>query len=191
MKLFGLDVTKIILAFLVTFGILTGGRIAAYHVQVERPLESFLREHPDVVDWRLVRGGSAGLEVRVRLREVGDIQATYMDLCDGLARAAGRMPVLVIQDGRTRELSATYRRMRFAVEEAIARGTFQEMAKAIDSEAKEAGLDRWGVYVDSGNVYLQLHKGGHYLYEVIPRHEPSTSPDDAAGLGSRVRATLW
>lgn len=191
MKLFGLDVTKIILAFLVTFGILTGGRIAAYHVQVKRPLEAFLRERPDVVDWRLVRGGeSAGLEVRVRLREVGDIQATYLDLCEGLARATGRTPALVIEDARTRELSATYRRMRLAVEEAIARGTFREMAKAIDSQAQEAGLDRWGVYVDSRNVYLQLHKGGHYLYEVIPRQEPLTSRGDA-GLGSRVRATLW
>lgn len=191
MKLFGLDARKIIAAFLVTFGILTGGRIAAYHIQVERPLEAFLQERSDVAAWELLRGsGSAALEVRVKLREVRDIQATYLDLREGIARATGRTPGLVIEDTRTGELADTYQRMRLSVEEAIARGTFREMAKAIDSQAREAGLDGWGVYVDSRNVYLQLHRGGHYLYEVIPRRGTSAVRDEAAP-GVPVGAALW
>lgn len=190
MKVFGFDVTKVILAFLVTFGVLTGGRIAAYHVQVERPLEAFLRQRPDVVNWSLVRGASSTPEVHVRLREVGDIQAAYLGLREGLVQATGRSPVIVIEDARTQELVGAYRRMRLAVEEAVARGTFQEMARSIDSEARQARLDRWGVYVDSSHVYLQLHKGGRYLYEVIPRQERAAPPGDESA-GSRVRATLW
>lgn len=190
MKVFGLDVTKIILAFLATFGILTGGRIAAYHVQVERPLEAFLSERSDVAEYRLAKGVSEGPEVHVQLRDVANIQAAYVDLYTGLARVTGKAPSLVIEDARTGELSAVYQRMRLAIEEGMARGTFQEMARAIDSRARGAHLDRWGVYVDSGNVYLQLHKRGRFLYEVIPRQARPLSQDDAAS-GSAARASLW
>ncbi len=55
------------------------------------------------------------------------------------------------------------------------------MSQAIDEEAKQADLDRWGgVDVDSYYVYVQLHKGENYLYEIIPRgarreqHSPIT-----------------
>ncbi|MGE5593845.1 MAG: hypothetical protein ACM3X3_09230 [Betaproteobacteria bacterium] len=192
MKVFGLDIRKVIVAFLVTFAVLTGGRIAAYHVQVERPMEAFLQRRADVAAWQLLPGGgsASGLEVRVKLREVRDLQAAYLQIRDGIARATGRTPCLIIEDTRTAQLSDTYRRMRFAVEEAIARGTFRDMAEAVDALAAEARLDRWNVDVDSRNVYLQLHEGGHYLYEVIPRQD-ATAPSGEAGADKHAASAPW
>ena len=48
------------------------------------------------------------------------------------------------------------------------------MVQAIDETAKEAVLDRWTVGVDSNYVYVQLHLGEHYLYEIIPRSKTET-----------------
>ncbi|MCR4403278.1 MAG: hypothetical protein NUW12_10995 [Firmicutes bacterium] len=189
MKLFGLDARKIAAAFFVTLAVLTGGRIAAYHIQVERPLEALLEGRSDVAAWRLVKSdGPTDVEVRVVLRDVRNIQTTLLDLGEdiaGMTRGAFR---LVVEDTRNAELTETYQRMRLAVEEAIARGTFREMAQEIESQAIEAGLDRCGVYVDSQNVYLQLHKGERYLYEVIPRRKASALPDDTASSLSGVSA---
>jgi len=178
-KVFGLDVRRVTVAFFLTFGILAGGRIAAYHVQVERPLEAFLSQRADVLEYRLVKTTPA-LEVHVRLANTRDIQSTYTHLCTGLARASGKAPWrLMVWDARTDELTGVYQRMRLAIEEGISRGTFREMANAIDEEAVGAHLDRWGVYVDSRYVYVQLHKGERYLYEVIPRQGRLPTAGDA------------
>lgn len=192
MKVFGLDIRKVIVAFLVTFAILTGGRIAAYHVQVERPMEAFLRSRADVAAWQIMpaTGSASDLEVRVKLKDVRDLQAAYLQIQDGITRATGRVSRLIIEDTRTGQLSDAYRRMRFAVEEAMARGTFRDMAKAIDALAAEAGLERWNVYVDSRNVYLQLHEGAHYLYEVIPRKD-ATASGGVVGGDQRAASVPW
>lgn len=190
MKVFGLDARIVAMSFLLTFGVLAGGRIAAYHVQVERPLEAFLSQRADVLEYSLVKT-APGLEIHVRLADVRDIQSTYVHLAAGLARAGGKAPAkLVIGDARTGELTRVYQRMRLAVEEAISRGTFREMARTIDEEATRAHLDRWGVYVDSGYVYVQLHKGARYLYEVIPR-QGRVSPTDDASASSPPRSGIW
>lgn len=179
MKAFGFDVRRVAVTFLLTSGLLAGGRIAAYHVQVERPVKAYLSECADVLGYSLV-GTSSGPEIHVRLADVRDIQFAYRHLAAGLAQAAGKTRFqVVLEDARTGELADVYQHMRLSVEEAISRGTFREMATAIDAEASAARLDRWGVYVDSGHVYVQLHKGGRYLYDVIPRQGDSAAANDA------------
>jgi hypothetical protein len=78
--------------------------------------------------------------------------------------------------------------MRIHIEEALATGSFYAMAQAIDEEAKEAGLDRWSVGVDSEYVYVQLHKGESYLYEIIPRRAQAEQrpPVTVSGLQSTL-----
>ncbi len=169
MKAFGFDLRRVAAAFIVTFCALAGGRTAAYHLQVERPVAAYLAGQPDVVEYRLARDASR-LEVAVRLADVRDVQSAYERLEAGLAEAARGTEVrLALEDARTEELASVYRRIRLCIEEAISRGTFRDMAAAVDSEAERAGLDRWGVYVDSSRVYVQLHMGASYLYDVIPR----------------------
>ncbi len=180
MKAFGLDVKTIALSFCVVLAILTGGRVAAYHVQVERPLVAFLSQRPEVLEHSLTRT-PPGVEIRVRLADVPNLQSAYAGLRSGLARAAGSTPWrLVLGDARSGELERVHRRVRLAIEEAVSRGTFREMAACIDELAGAAGLDRWDVYVDSRYVYVQLHKDGRYLYDVVPRPGVSAPQDDGA-----------
>ncbi len=87
-----------------------------------------------------------------------------------MLEAAGSAKIL-LSDNRSPELQALLEKTRFSIEEGIAKGNFTEMEKAIDSAAKEAKLDRYGIFMDAEAVYLQFHKGDNYLYQVFPRQQ--------------------
>lgn len=121
------------------------------------------------MDYTISRQKDA-LCVSVELGDVEDIQSEYARLWKGIAGATQRIPTaLDIIDRRDQELEEVFRRMRIHIEEALSTGSFSAMSQAIEEEGREAGLDRWGVGVDSDYVYVQLHKGESYLYEIIPR----------------------
>lgn len=169
MQLLGLDIRRILIVFIITILVLYGGKAASYSLQVRRPLHEFFTQQAEVMDYTVWQNAN-GLCVRVALDDVQDIQSQYAQLRAGILEATGRTPaVLSVTDRRDHGLEETFRSMRIHIEEALVRGSFYAMSQAIDEEAKEAGLDRWSVGVDSGYVYVQLHKGESYLYEIIPR----------------------
>jgi hypothetical protein len=180
LQLSGLDIKRIIIVFIVTLLVLYGGRAASYSLQVRRPLHEFFTQQTEVIDYS-VQQGREGICVRV---ELDDAQ-----LWAGIAEVTGRIPaVLDVTDRRNHGLEETFRSMRIHIEEALATGSFYAMAQAIDEEAKEAGLDRWSVGVDSDYVYVQLHKGESYLYEIIPRRAQAEQrpPVTVSGLQSTL-----
>jgi len=169
LQLLGLDIKRILIVFIITVLILYGGKAASYSLQVRRPLHQFFTQQAEVMDYTVWQSAS-GLCVSVALDDVQDIQSQYAQLWAGILEATGRTPAaLNVTDRRDHGLEETFRSMRIHIEEALVRGSFYVMSQAIDEEAKEAGLDRWSVGVDSGYVYVQLHKGESYLYEIIPR----------------------
>ncbi len=180
MQLLGLDIRRIAIVFIITVVALYGVRTANYSLKVRRPLHQFFTQQAEVMDYTFSECAE-GLCVSVDLDNVQDIQSEYAQLWAGIEEATGRMPaVLNVTDRRDKGLEETFRCMRIHVEEALARGSFYAMSQAIDEQAKEAGLERWSVGVDGDYVYVQLHKGESYLYEVIPRgtrskeHSPMT-----------------
>lgn len=188
LQLSGLDIKRIIIVFIVTLLVLYGGRAASYSLQVRRPLHEFFTQQTEVIDYS-VQQGREGICVRVELDDVQDIQSQYAQLWAGIAEVTGRIPaVLDVTDRRNHGLEETFRSMRIHIEEALATGSFYAMAQAIDEEAKEAGLDRWSVGVDSDYVYVQLHKGESYLYEIIPRRAQAEQrpPVTVSGLQSTL-----
>jgi hypothetical protein len=173
LQLLGLDIKRIAIVFIITLVALYGGRAASYSMKVRRPLHQFFTQQAGVLDYT-VSECAEGLCVSVDLGNVQDIQSEYAQLWAGIEEATGRTPAaLTVTDRRGNGLEETFRSMRIHIEEALARGSFYAMSLAIDEEAKEAELDRWNVGVDGDYVYVQLHKGDYYLYEVIPRGRAS------------------
>jgi hypothetical protein len=186
LQLLGLDIRRIIIAFIITLLILYGGKAASYSLQVKRPLHQFFTQQTEVIDYTVCQGAD-GLCVSVTLDNCQDIQSQYAQLRAGILEATGRIPaVLNVTDKRDRTLEETFRSMRIHIEEGLVKGSFYAMSQAIDEKAKEAELDRWNVGVDSEYVYVQLHKGESYLYEIIPRgtHREQHSPIALSNLQS-------
>ncbi len=188
MQLFKLDIKRTALVFIVTLLVLYGGKAASYSLQVRKPLDEFFSQQAEVINYT-VGQCKDGLCVSVELGDVEDIQSQYVQLWAGIAEATGRIPgSLSIVDRRNRELEGTFRHMRIHIEEALCRGSFYTMSQAIAEKAEEAGLDRWDVGVDSDYIYVQLHKGGSYLYEIIPRETGARQHSSAtlSNLQSRL-----
>ncbi len=174
LQLFGLDIKRIIVVFVIALLLLYGGSAASYSLQVKRPLHEFFTGQAGVIDYSVGKTGG-GLYVQVELDNTEDIQSLYAHLSAGITEATGRhVAVLDVIDNRNDELEDTFRTMRIYIEEALVTGGFHAMVQAIDETAKEAVLDRWTVGVDSNYVYVQLHLGEHYLYEIIPRSKTET-----------------
>ena len=188
MQLFKLDIKRTIIVFIVTLIVLYGGKAASYSLQVRKPLDAFFLRQAEVLDYT-VEQCKGGLCVNVELDDVEDIQSQYAQLWSGIVEATGRSPQsLGVVDRRNRELEDIFRNMRIHIEEALCKGSFYAMSQAIDEKAEEARLDRWSVGVDSDYVYVQLHKGENYLYEIIPRKQEPEQHSTASLYNLPVQA---
>jgi hypothetical protein len=36
---------------------------------------------------------------------------------------------------------------------------------------KNSGADSWRISIDAENIYLEMHQGSNYLYEIVPREQ--------------------
>jgi len=153
----------IVLVALVTLGVLTGVQFGWKKFMLDGPVKVKLSTVQGVSGVSLDQEKTKGI-IEVMLTDVPNLKETAQSVLE----AAGGSKVKLL-DKRTPELLAVMEKTRFDIEEAMMRGNFTAMEKAIDGAAKSAKLDRYGVYMDSDNIYLQLHKGENYLYQIFPR----------------------
>ncbi|WP_258360454.1 hypothetical protein [Moorella sulfitireducens (nom. illeg.)] len=168
----------ILLAALLTLGLLSGGQWVYRHYSQEKPLAATLKANPAVQEVTVTRAAE-DLEVKVTLGPGADLPQAYRQVQEAVGKLYGREQVeLVIQDHRSPYLEGLWRQCQFAVYEAAARGNFTQMAATVEELARRSGIDRYAVDVDTDFIYLQFSQGQDYLYQVIPR-----SNDVARGEG--------
>ncbi len=172
-------------SFLVAATVITGAHFAWRTGAVQRPLESALLQVPGVESVE-VRGKRGTQIITVTLGPVPDLAATYQSVVatieDSLPRDDYRLEVL---DRRDPVLDEIYHRLHFSLMEAAQRGTFSAMADTVARETDRAGLDLARVSVDHHRIYLQLHLGEAYRYDVVPRL--NTDAGAQGGWFSRTR----
>lgn len=175
MRFHGLNPVILVLAFILAFGALVAGNFIIHRAQVTGPLERFLRGEPAVKSYRIESvgpgfGRGGGVILHVTLARVDDLKKAYTDLEAGVKRISGERPVLIdLSDKRDKELCDLYYRVHFSVFEAIETGSFERMARVIESEARAFGCTDARAFVDLERVYIALYKGDHYLYEIVGR----------------------
>lgn len=195
-KIKGLDISIIVLAFALTFTLLVAASNLNYMVKVDRPLRGFLEANPHVADYKISETGGK-IDISVKLKEGEDLGAAYRDLMDGLqAISGGRSVELSIADNRDALLMNVYHEMHFAIEEAIMQGDFTMMNARLTATAERHGIQKFGVSVDRDNVYVQLEKDGHHLYQVVPRYSylapaRQSGPPVGASPGQKGGSSLW
>lgn len=159
----------IALSSVIAFGALYGANLWLVNRTVTKPLDRALRQVPGVTDVRVVED-SGKLLVDIKLGVVQDLKATYSQLSRQARDLSGRKKYeIVIEDKRDARLEEAYYQIHFDLQQAIATGCFSQMAEAIGRKAISLGLDRYRVFVDASNIYVQLHSGASYLYEIVPR----------------------
>ncbi|MFZ5897738.1 MAG: hypothetical protein ACOYU7_00880 [Bacillota bacterium] len=179
MQWFGLKINIVILTFILGLAVLLGGNFLYDKYGSNQSLRQDLSENEYVESFKLEDQGAFVL-VTVRMKPSDNFMKVYQalerDIEIGLN---GRPHQLVIEDTRDRTLSDVLYKSQYSIHQAIAQGSFPEMARVIEENAR--GADAVArVFVDNKYVYVQLEgRNGSYLLEVIPR---GTVNSDNKGL---------
>lgn len=172
-----------VLTLLAALAVLFGGYFVYHQLGLDRPLVKALKADP-AVNAVNITDGTQGRQIELGLKPVDDLQTVYDRLEQTTERyLKGDTFALKITDRRDAMLQQTYDRMNFLVEEAIARGNYEDMYTGLQQQATAAGLDVFKVYVGQNEVFLQLGKGADYLYAVVPRGPAATASADVGGAG--------
>ena len=156
----------VLLAFLVTIGVLFGGQKLADKLRVDQPLKREILAIKGIKDFR-VEPQKDGLRVDLQMKAVPNLQ-TVLDLVAQRVKFYYDKPVLAfkIKDHPNNRLEAARYRLSFYLEEAIASGHYIQLEAALhnyrDLKTK--------VYLSQDFIYLQYEDGASYLYQALPRN---------------------
>lgn len=172
----------IVAILLVVLGLLFGGQWLYTKYLLERPVVDAL-DLPEVESTKYAEDTNT---VTVKLKEVKNLQKTYLEIQNRLQsnktnRNAGNLRIIIV-DNRSPLLEEAFYQSQFAVHQAIMQGDFIAMHESIRDIASNFELDRHAVFIDSNRIYLEFHKDGSNLYEVISRVIPGN--DGLAPQGS-------
>lgn len=160
------DLTKILLSFLLTLGFLFAGWFIYQEFGVKQPLHKEVLAVSGVKKAEVAKA-QGRLTVTVDIGEVERIQPFYQEIMQVLPREEAIN--VTVRDRRNDYLLNLWRHNRFAMEEAAAKGNFTEMQLLIENNLSKEKVDYWLLEVDGENLYLQIHDGGYYLYEIVRR----------------------
>ncbi|GAW91542.1 hypothetical protein [Calderihabitans maritimus] len=172
MLVHGLKIPVIILTAILTFGLLLGGQWLYTHYQVEQPLAAQL-ERVNGVDDYYIQKKNAKLLVSVSLAPVNNLMHTYREIEQAVREVfPGKSIELIVKDRRNKLLERAWYESQFAVHQAVAQGSYVEMARVIEEVSNKYNIERYAVNIDQDNIYVQFHKDEVYLYEIVSRRRP-------------------
>ena len=159
-----LKVGLVILAFLITIGVLFGGQALTTKVKVDTPLKRDLYSLKDIQSFS-VKQEKDGIIISLKLRKVDNLQKVLDFVQQKIALYYG-LPVkeFKIADQRNRSLEQARYKLAFYLQEAAVSGHYIRLKEALDS-FKEVNAK---AYVSQNYIYVQLEEGRNYLYEVVP-----------------------
>lgn len=164
----GYRVDMALLGAVVALVLLAGTLRLTQLVTVERPLAQALAKHPDILTSTISSDGDKTV-ISVELVSVRDLQTTYLSIHGELERVMDRRGfVVVVRDRRTPFLDELYHQFHLYLYEALATGNFGELPRYLEELSARTGVSH-RLSVNDRHVFVQLHSGEDYLYQVIRR----------------------
>lgn len=164
----GWRIHVILLSALLGLALLWGGRLSYWRLGYEQPLARMLEQRPDIISYSLRQQGNQ-LVVEVLPRRLDNLPRFYNSLTRDIQQTVGQKPfLLVLQDRRDAVLQELWPAARLAMEEAVQRGNYVEMAALIRQQAgvREVRAD---LLIDDARLYLQMYHRDAYLYDIVSR----------------------
>jgi hypothetical protein len=129
------------------------------------PLKSDLETLKYVKSVDVVPGNPAVVKVELN-NQVTDLQSSYGQIASKVTSVAGGGQIILL-DNRDDMLQNLYENITMRLLEGSAKGNYTEMIAAATNLASKAGVQA-KITMDNHNYYIQLSKGGRYLYQVMP-----------------------
>lgn len=134
----------------------------------QQPLEKKLDNSKFIESYRIERSSNE-YKIIISCRETDNLMQTYQEMYGEVAKTMNEHPfVIELVDQRNDRLVDVFNQGQFAIQEAMFRGNFREMADSLNQYAR-SGVVESSVYIDEENIYWQMRDGNNYLYEVTSR----------------------
>jgi len=178
----GYRIPIIVVAAAAAFVVLVTAHAALQRSTVDRPLAESFDSLGCVESFEIADEGE-GATLAVRLEDVNDLRQAYLDVREAASKYIDGQCRLEVLDRRSEALEDAFYSVHYAVYEGAETGRYSWMAGEVRRILDGAGVDRYRVRVDDENVYVQLHAGDAYLYEVIPKEAGPSGAASAGGEG--------
>ncbi|GLG00768.1 hypothetical protein Alches_08070 [Alicyclobacillus hesperidum subsp. aegles] len=155
----------------VVLAILFGGWQAYQHYNLLNPLKRSLQSVAGVQTVDISTGSPDIVQVQLgpfqKLKN-GDLQETYHDISNEIENRLGSNVTVRLTDGREGSLTQIFESsFEFYIQEGIAKENYTQMVSQVNQLAAKDGIEA-RITMDNQYIYVQLAKGNHYLYRVIP-----------------------
>jgi hypothetical protein len=159
-------IVPVVVSLLVAFSLLFGGWEMYAKFGLVRPLEEQLQADPAVTHVESVVDGN-NRSLKVTIKPVDDLQATYENLEAIAAQALGSQVKLELVDTRGEDLKKEYRSIQPILYAGIAKGEFPQMIQDAQNALAKDGT-KAQVSMNDKFVFVSLQRDGRFLYEVLP-----------------------
>lgn len=159
-------IALILLALLLTLGVLLGGQKLYNANLIEKPLVNELSAL-SCVESASVDKVEDIYQIEVRIRQAGDLQNEYQEIDKIIAaRVNGRPYKIAFSDKRDQFLHNQLQQMQLAIYEAIAHSTYLDLQQRFaDAAARDHFAYR--LQIDRQQLYVQMSRDDNFLYEII------------------------
>ena len=163
-----LKIAIILLALLITLGLLIGGQKIYNSNLIEKPVINELLKL-NYVKSAVITKESAIYNVKIQIRQPGNMKDEYNEI-DNLikTRVKGKQYKIELLDSRNQILVNELQKMELGIYEAIAQNNYLDLQKSLDEMANQDHFD-YRLQIDEKRLYLQIVSGDHFLYEIYDR----------------------
>ncbi len=166
-----IKIILVLLALLVTLGLLLGGQKIYQARMIERPVVTRLLTLHYVDEAALVN--SKGMNtLQVHIKQAGNLKQKYQEIDQIMAdQYAKRNYEIDISDRRDPFLQKQLDKLELALYEAIAQNRYMELEQRFAAAAGKGDFE-YQLQIDQQKLYVQISRGDKFLYEIIDRHNP-------------------
>lgn len=163
----------IVLIAVLVLAVLFGSWQAYQHFNLLGPLKRNIQQVEGVKTVSISTGSPDEVVVQLgpfnKLKN-GDLQQTYHAIAKQISAKLGSSVNLDIADHHDAQLEQVLEGFRPMLMEGIAKSNYTEMIAQLSQQAKKQGIQA-SFTMDEKYIYIQLAKGSHYLYDVMPLHQ--------------------
>lgn len=169
MQWYGFRVHVVLLALFLGLVALMGAQRLYELYNYKSPLVEVLDKNKALASYQIKESRGGTILIELQFKEDVNLMKSYRDVNRAVKDILGDRPYeLQLIDTRDEQLERAYFSSQFAIQEAMAKGNFRDMAEVVYREARSIGGEAQ-IYIDQQYIYVQMNKDGRYLHEVIER----------------------
>jgi len=170
MKVKGFSVPIILIAFILTLGILFSAGWIYTELAVKKPLGQHISEVQGVKSYT-IENGTENMVLTIELGMVDNIKTSYMSLSEiAVSHIMNNQGYEIrIIDNPNPKLISLWNDMQFYAHQSLVQGDFVAMKEGVERIAAVNENISYQVYISETHLFFQIHYYKNYIYRILQR----------------------